>query len=140
MIKTESKTTEIKRNVEFVYDYLKNFSNFSMMANDKIENFKSTEDKCSFTIKNMGDFGIKMLSRVPNERIVITNDTDVPSSMPFNFLLTIDFEKTEPYKCNVKATIELDVPQMMAIMVKKQIAKAADTLVETLKQRMEMMI
>ena len=77
MIKTESKTTEIKRNVEFVYDYLKNFSNFSMMANDKIENFKSTEDKCSFTIKNMGDFGIKMLSRVPNERIVITNDRTI---------------------------------------------------------------
>lgn len=140
MVKTESKKTEIGRNVEFVFDHVSNFSNFSLMANDKIENFKATEDKCSFTIKGMGDFGLKIIGRIPYEKITVASDPEVQSSMPLNFILNLNFEKTEAYKCNVTAVIELDVPQIMAMMIKKQLEKAADTLVETLKQRMEMMM
>lgn len=140
MIKTESKKTEIGRNVEFVFDHVSNFSNFSLMANDKIENFKATEDRCSFTIKGMGDFGLKIIGRIPYEKITVASDPEVQSSMPLNFILNLNFEKTEAYKCNVTAVIELDVPQIMAMMIKKQLEKAADTLVETLKQRMEMMM
>jgi hypothetical protein len=54
--------------------------------------------------------------------------------------LIFDFEKTEPYKCNVKVTIELDIPQMMAMMIKKKLEQAVNTLVEGLKQRMEMIM
>lgn len=140
MVKTESKKTEIGRNVEFVFDHVSNFSNFSLMANDKIENFKATEDRCSFTIKGMGDFGLKIIGRIPYEKITVASDPEVQSSMPLNFILNLNFEKTEAYKCNVTAVIELDVPQIMAMMIKKQFEKAADTLVETLKQRMEMMM
>lgn len=140
MVKTESKKTEIGRNAEFVFDHVSNFSNFSLMANDKIENFKATEDRCSFTIKGMGDFGLKIIGRIPYEKITVASDPEVQSSMPLNFILNLNFEKTEAYKCNVTAVIELDVPQIMAMMIKKQLEKAADTLVETLKQRMEMMM
>lgn len=140
MVKTESKKTEIGRNVEFVFDHVSNFSNFSLMANDKIENFKATEDRCSFTIKGMGDFGLKIIGRIPYEKITVASDPEVQSSMPLNFILNLNFEKTEAYKCNVTAVIELDVPQIMAMMIKKRLEKAADTLVETLKQRMEMMM
>lgn len=140
MVKTESKKTEIGRNAEFVFDHVSNFSNFSLMANDKIENFKATEDRCSFTIKGMGDFGLKIIGRIPYEKITVASDPEVQSSMPLNFILNLNFEKTEAYKCNVTAVIELDVPQIMAMMIKKQFEKAADTLVETLKQRMEMMM
>ena len=140
MVKTESKKTEIGRNVEFVFDHVSNFSNFSLMANDKIENFKATEDRCSFTIKGMGDFGLKIIGRIPYEKITVASDPEVQSSMPLNFILNLNFEKTEAYKCNVTAVIELDVPQIMAMMIKKQLEKAADTLIETLKQRMEMMM
>lgn len=140
MVKTESKKTEIGRNVEFVFDHVSNFSNFSLMANDKIENFKATEDKCSFTIKGMGNFGLKIIGRIPYEKITVASDPEVQSSMPLNFILNLNFEKTEAYKCNVTAVIELDVPQIMVMMIKKRLEKAADTLVETLKQRMEMMM
>ena len=140
MVKTESKKTEIGRNVEFVFDHVSNFSNFSLMANDKIENFKATEDKCSSTIKGMGNFGLKIIGRIPYEKITVASDPEVQSSMPLNFILNLNFEKTEAYKCNVTAVIELDVPQIMAMMIKKRLEKAADTLVETLKQRMEMMM
>ena len=140
MVKIESKKVEIKRNVEFVYEYLSDFTHFSMVANDKIENFKATQDKCSFTIKGMTDMGLKILSRIPNESITITNDTDVPSSMPLNFLIIFEFKKVEPYVSSVVVKMELDANPMIAMMVKKPLEKFVNSLADGMKMAMETMM
>ncbi len=140
MVKIESKKVEIKRNVEFVYEYLADFTHFSMVANDKIENFKATQDRCSFTIKGMTDMGLKIISRLPNESITISNDTDVPSSMPLNFLIIFEFERVEPYVTKVIVKMELDANPMIAMMVKKPLEKFVNSLVDGMKMAMETMI
>lgn len=140
MVKIESNKVEIKRNVEFVYEYLSDFTHFSMVANDKIENFKATQDRCSFTIKGMTDMGLKIISRMPNESITITNDTDVPSSMPLNFLIIFEFEKIEPYVSKVVVKMELDANPMIAMMVKKPLEKFVNSLADGMKMAMETMI
>lgn len=140
MVKIESKKVEIKRNVEFVYEYLADFTHFSMVANDKIENFKATQDRCSFTIKGMTDMGLKIISRMPNESITISNDTDVPSSMPLNFLIIFEFERVEPYVSKVIVKMELDANPMIAMMVKKPLEKFVNSLADGMKTAMETMI
>lgn len=140
MVKIESKKVEIKRNVEFVYEYLADFTHFSMVANDKIENFKATQDRCSFTIKGMTDMGLKIISRLPNESITISNDTDVPSSMPLNFLIIFEFERVEPYVTRVIVKMELDANPMIAMMVKKPLEKFVNSLADGMKMAMETMI
>jgi len=140
MVKIESKKVEIKRNVGFVYEYLSDFTHFSMVANDKIENFKATQDRCSFTIKGMTDMGLKIISRMPNESITITNDTDVPSSMPLNFLIIFEFEKIEPYVSKVVVKMELDANPMIVMMVKKPLEKFVNSFDDGMKMAMETMI
>ena len=140
MVKIESKKVELNRNVEFVYEYLSDFTHFSMMANDKIENFKATQDRCSFTIKGMTDMGLKIISRLPNESITISNDTDVPSSMPLNFLIIFEFERVEPYVTKVIVKMELDANPMIAMMVKKPLEKFVNSLADGMKMAMETMI
>ena len=140
MVKIESKKVDIKRNVEFVYEYLADFTHFSMVANDKIENFKATQDRCSFTIKGMTDMGLKIISRLPNESITISNDTDVPSSMPLNFLIIFEFERVEPYVTKVIVKMELDANPMIAMMVKKPLEKFVNSLADGMKMAMETMI
>ena len=140
MVKIESKKVEIKRNVEFVYEYLADFTHFSMVANDKIENFKATQDRCSFTIKGMTDMGLKIISRMPNESITISIDTDVPSSMPLNFLIIFEFERVEPYVTKVIVKMELDANPMIAMMVKKPLEKFVNSLADGMKMAMETMI
>lgn len=140
MVKIESKKVEIKRNVEFVYEYLADFTHFSMVANDKIENFKATQDRCSFTIKGMTDMGLKIISRLPNESITISNDTDVPSSMPLNFLIIFEFERVELYVTKVIVKMELDANPMIAMMVKKPLEKFVNSLADGMKMAMETMI
>jgi hypothetical protein len=126
--------------VEFVYEYLADFTHFSMVANDKIENFKATQDRCSFTIKGMTDMGLKIISRMPNESITISNDTDVPSSMPLNFLIIFEFERVEPYVSRVVVKMELDANPMIAMMVKKPLEKFVNSLADGMKTAMETMI
>ena len=140
MVKIESKKVVINRNVEFVYEYLADFTHFSMVANDKIENFKATQDRCSFTIKGMTDMGLKIISRMPNESITISNDTDVPSSMPLNFLIIFEFERVEPYVSRVVVKMELDANPMIAMMVKKPLEKFVNSLADGMKTAMETMI
>jgi hypothetical protein len=140
MVKIESKKVEIKRNVEFVYEYLADFTHFSMVANDKIENFKATQDRCSFTIKGMTDMGLKIISRLPNESITISNDTDVPSSMPLNFLIIFEFKRVEPYVSEVIVKMELDANPMITMMVKKPLEKFVNSLADGMKTAMETMI
>ena len=136
MVKIESKKVEIKRNVEFVYEYLADFTHFSMVANDKIENFKATQDRCSFTIKGMTDMGLKIIARVPNESITISNDTDIPSSMPLNFLIIFEFERLEPYVTRAVVKMELDANPMIAMMVKKPLEKFVNSLADGMKMMM----
>jgi hypothetical protein len=111
-----------------------------MVANDKIENFKATQDRCSFTIKGMTDMGLKIISRLPNESITISNDTDVPSSMPLNFLIIFEFERVEPYVTKVIVKMELDANPMIAMMVKKPLEKFVNSLADGMKMAMETMI
>ena len=123
-----------------MYEYLADFTHFSMVANDKIENFKATQDRCSFTIKGMTDMGLKIISRLPNESITISNDTDVPSSMPLNFLIIFEFERVEPYVTKVIVKMELDANPMIAMMVKKPLEKFVNSLADGMKTAMETMI
>lgn len=136
MVKIESKKVELNRNVEFVYEYLSDFTHFSMMANDKIENFKATQDRCSFTVKGMTDMGLKIIARVPNESITISNDTDIPSSMPLNFLIIFEFERLEPYLTRAVVKMELDANPMIAMMVKKPLEKFVNSLADGMKMMM----
>lgn len=136
MVKIESKKVELNRNVEFVYEYLSDFTHFSMVANDKIENFKATQDRCSFTIKGMTDMGLKIIARVPNESITISNDTDIPSSMPLNFLIIFEFERLEPYLTRAVVKMELDANPMIAMMVKKPLEKFVNSLADGMKMMM----
>lgn len=136
MVKIESKKVELNRNVEFVYEYLSDFTHFSMVANDKIENFKATQDRCSFTIKGMTDMGLKIIARVPNESITISNDTDIPSSMPLNFLIIFEFERVEPYVTRAVVKMELDANPMIAMMVKKPLEKFVNSLADGMKMMM----
>ncbi len=140
MTKIESKTVEIKRDIEFVYNFLSSFSNFNSISHEKLENLKVSDDKCSFTVKGMGDFGLKIIARVPNNSITIINDPDVNSSIPMNFILTFNFKSTDYYVCQTTITVELDANPIIAMAVKKPVEKAINTLAEALKTRLEMII
>lgn len=135
MTKIESKKVEINKSSKEVFDFLANFTNFSLLVPDKVENWKATIDNCSFTIKGLTDFGMKISQRNEFTSIVIVNDEAV--SMPVKFVFNWFFKSISKNKVEVEIVFNLDINPMMAMMVKKPLGDFVNVLVDKLKEKME---
>lgn len=135
MTKIESKKVDINSPVEKIFDFLADFTHFSLLLPDKVENWKATADKCSFTIKGLTDFGMQISQRTPHTSIQIINDQDVKMPVKFEFYWL--FTNQELSKTRVQAVFNLDINPMMLMMVKKPLSNFVDVLVDKLKEKME---
>lgn len=135
MTKIESKKVEINKSSKEVFDFLANFTNFSLLVPDKVENWKATIDNCSFTIKGLTDFGMKISQRNEFTSIVIVNDEAV--SMPVKFVFNWFFKSISENKVEVEIVFNLDINPVMAMMVKKPLGDFVNVLVDKLKEKME---
>lgn len=135
MIKIESNKKLINKSSQEVFDFLTDFTNFSLLVPDKVENWKATNDKCSFTIKGFGEFGMRIIEKNPYTSIIITNDEEV--SMPIGFKFFWEFIEKSNSSVEVMAVFNLDINPMMGVMVKKPLSEFVNVLVEKLKEKME---
>ena len=88
MTTVESKTGTICANEEVIYNFLTDFTNFdSLIPADKVENWESTRDSCSFTIKEAGHITINMIEKTPFNYIKISPAGKIP--FIFNIYLKI---------------------------------------------------
>ena len=133
-MKIESKVADIMRPTEEIFDFLTDFTHFSLLLPDKIENWKATKERCSFTIKGLTDFGMRITDTNPHNTITISNDEDI--AMPIQFTFTWNF-KPQASSCHIQICFELDANPMMAMVIKKPLANFVDILVDKLKEEME---
>ena len=135
MAKIESKEVEINSPKEKIFDFLSDFTNFSLLVPDKVENWKATKEKCSFKVTGLTDFGMEISNKTPFTSIVIVNDKDISSPFPFTF--NWEFDSINDSKTKVRSFFNLDINPMMSMMVKKPLQNFMDVLVDKLKEKME---
>lgn len=134
MVKVTSKTVSINRQAEEIFQVVGNFNSFNGMMPEQVEDLKTTTDTCSFKIKGLTNFGMKITQRTPFSNIHIENDDTIPMPVKFSFEwnLTPAGNATE-----VNAAFEVDVNFMMGGMIKKPLQNFADALVTALKTKMD---
>ena len=135
MAKVESKEVEINSSAEKIFNFLSDFTNFSLLVPDKVENWKATKEKCSFKVTGLTDFGMEISNKTPFTSIVIVNDKDISSPFPFTF--NWEFDSINASKTKVRSFFNLDINPMMSMMVKKPLQNFMDVLVDKLKEKME---
>lgn len=135
MAKVESKEVEINSPKEKIFDFLSDFTNFSLLVPDKVENWKATKEKCSFKVTGLSDFGMEISKITPYSSIEIVNDKEI--STPFSFTFNWDFNPINDSKTKVRSFFNLDINPMMSMMVKKPLQNFMDVLVDKLKEKME---
>ena len=135
MAKIESKEVEISSPKEKIFDFLSDFTNFSLLVPDKVENWKATKEKCSFKVTGLSDFGMEISKITPYSSIEIVNDKEI--STPFSFTFNWDFNPINDSKTKVRSFFNLDINPMMSMMVKKPLQNFMDILVDKLKEKME---
>ena len=125
----ESKIGKIESSSEKIYAFLSDFNNFeNLVPQDKISNWKSSEDTCSFTVTGVGEFGMKIIEKEPAKMIKISNDEKVP----FNFFLWVQLKEVDEKDTRIKLTIKAHLNPMLKMVAQKPLQQMVDTIVDQL--------
>jgi carbon monoxide dehydrogenase subunit G len=127
MAKIESRIGVIKSSEEKIYNFLSNFNNFkSLIPEDRVKEWESTDDTCRFTVDAVGRIGLKIIEKEPHKMIKITSD----ESTPLPFRLWIQIKSVEENDSRIKITVDAEVNPLIAPMVKGPLQSFVDTLVD----------
>lgn len=126
-MKIESKIGTILQPDKKIFDFVSNFKNFqNLIPADKVKNWESTEEECSFEVEGLGKTGMKIIEKEASKLVKITSS----DTSPFHFFLWIQLKQLAENDTRVKITIEPKINAMMQMMVKKPLQTFVDTLVD----------
>jgi carbon monoxide dehydrogenase subunit G len=127
--KFESKIGQIASTPEKIYNFLGNFNNFKhLVPPDKVKNWESGEEWCSFEVDMLGKTGMQITEKQPHSLIKITG----AEGSKFDFFLWIQLKEAAPYDTRLKLTMQVELNPMMKMMVAKPLQSFLDTLVDQL--------
>lgn len=127
MTEFESKVVAIRRTPEDIFRVLSDFRQFTpFIPTDKLEGWEAEEDSCRFSIKGVGQTGLKIIDKEPHKTVKISGD----GKLPFEFFLWIQLKEVAPYDTRMKLTLKADLNVMLKMMLQKQLAEGIDTMAE----------
>jgi len=127
MTEFESKIVTIRRTPEDIFRVMADFRQFTpFIPADKLEGWEAEEDSCKFSVKGVGQTGLKILEKDPFNTVKITGD----GKLPFEFFLWVQIKEIGPYDTKMKLTLKADLNVMLKMMLQKQLAEGIDTMAE----------
>lgn len=128
MTTIESKKVEIERPTSELYTFIRNLNNFEqLLPKERISDFKSDGDSCSFKISGMATIELAVKEEYPSERLLLGS-----KESPFDFTLDIRIEDIDGHS-RAYQIAELDLKPMMKMMVQKPLTNLFDHISDRLK-------
>lgn len=130
-MKLESKIGKVSYSDEKVYNFLTDFNNFkNLFPADKVSNWKSDENSCSFSVNPIGETGIKIVEKDPFKLVKLKSlEND-----KFNFTFWVQLKMLEEKDTRIKLTLEADLNPMIQMMAKKPLQEFLDKLIDQLEK------
>jgi carbon monoxide dehydrogenase subunit G len=130
MTTIETNHQEVNGSTQEVFEFLSDFNNFEhLLPQDRVENWSSTADACSFRIKGMADIGMEIEDKTPHSAINIKSKGKVP----FDFKLNVVLKETEQANQSVVYMVfSGDINPFMKMMVEKPLRNFFNMLVAKL--------
>jgi carbon monoxide dehydrogenase subunit G len=125
MEKYESKQYQINRPAEDMYRVLSDFSHFTPIIQDKVEDWQATENSCSFKLKGF-TMRLNIVDKVPFEYIKIGTD----DSSPIEFAFWIQFKQVAPRDTRMKLTMHANLNMMMRMMIGSKLRDGIDQMAQ----------
>ena len=113
--------TSINKPLHEVYNFLADFNNHQKLMPDNIEEWDSTSDEASFSIKNMAKLSLKVESRIVDQEIIIVPAAKPPFDLKLKWSLSFDNDHTD-----ILFTIDADLSMMMKMLASGPLQKLAD--------------
>jgi carbon monoxide dehydrogenase subunit G len=129
MLNISANAVEINANQVEVFNFLSDFNNFNkLLPQDRVEDFESTTDTCSFSIKGLATIGMKIDEKVGNDELKISSH----GKNPFPFTIQIKMEPLEN-GCKAQLFFQGDMNAFLKMMAEKPLANFFNMLSENLK-------
>jgi len=130
----ESKHITTSVSAEKVFNYLNDFNNIiNLLPQDKISDWTSTFDSCSFKIQNAAIIPLVKKDTVPHSKINIISGENAPFPFTLELFITEKSDtETEGY-----LYFEGDINMFLKMMVVKPLTNLFDYMAEQLKLKIE---
>lgn len=133
-MKIESNKEVINTPINNVFNYLSDLNNYEVLfPQDKIENWVSSNDECSFKIKGATVIDFKITERNEDKSIVLNSGI----KSPFKFTLTIFIEDIDGAKTIAFNLFDAKVNAFLKMMIEKPLTNLFNHLSASLKQKLE---
>lgn len=128
--KIESTHVEINQSSQFVFDFVNDFNNIKqLLPQDKISDWRSDFDSCSFKIQNAAIIPLVKESVVEYTVINVVSG----EKTPFPFTLVITFKELEANKTEVFLNFDGDINAFLKMMVVKPLTNLFNYMADELK-------
>lgn len=95
---------------------------------EKIEGTRFAEDACYVTLKDMGEFAVRMVEKEEPSLIKLSGD----GAVPFEFNLWIQLLENGPYDTRIKITFQAELNMMFKMLLKGKLEKGINQFAEGL--------
>lgn len=129
----QSEVTEIRKPAIEIYNFLSDFTNFSHLIPDQVENWQATADQCSFELKSMASLSMRITERLSPSRVVMVAE----GKLPFGFSITSSIDELTADSARVRLILDSDMNAMIAMMAERPLTDFVNLLVARLKSVME---
>lgn len=130
MTTIKSKVVTVNQSPEEVFTFLRNLNNLEkLMPEDRVKDWNSDENQCSFQIKGLAKIGMTYNSEVANEHLKFVSSSD----KPFPFTLNI-FMKENGDKSDCSIVFEGEMNAMLSMMAKTPLTNFFNMLADKLKE------
>lgn len=123
----ESKQVQIHRPASMIYNLIADFSNFTPILKDKVENWEATRDTCSFTAKGF-NVSLRIVEREENKLVKIEGE----DGTPFDFKLWIQLREIDSADTRMRLVLNVKLNMMMKMMLGKKLENGIDEMAENI--------
>jgi hypothetical protein len=126
-LKIESKIGKSAYNDQEIYAFITDFNNFrEIIPADKVSQWESTEDQCSFRIDPLGTTGLEIIEKKPFNLVKMAS---LRSYSNHQFTIWVQLKSMAEKDTRIKITIEPQVNKMLLPMIKGPLKKFVDGMV-----------
>lgn len=108
-----------------LFNFISDFNNFEELMPEQVQNWSSTKDECSFTIKGMASLGMRIVERKPFDEIKIASS----DNSPFEFSIYCTIENSSSGS-SLQLTMNAELNALLKMMAKKPLENFLNLLVE----------
>jgi carbon monoxide dehydrogenase subunit G len=127
MTKFESEVKAVPYPGEKIFNFLSDFDNFGeVVPQDKIKNWQSFGDHCTFELDMVGEVGLRIVETTPPSTIKY----EAEGNTPVNFFLWVQIKEVEDGDSRIKLTIKADMNPMIKMVASGPVKKFLEVLAD----------